>query len=95
MGRSRAIPFTVEIKVPGFIYTPCEWRLRKSPQEQVPGDGQPTADNLRKYVAAFEESTRTGGNKHLGPTTVSAARIVRQSDKAVMAEYTRPLFTVG
>lgn len=40
----------------------AEWRVRKS--GQMPGYGQPTPDNVQKYVDTWEASFRPGGVNH-------------------------------
>jgi hypothetical protein len=93
MGRSTTPTYVVRIIVPGFFYTPSPWRVRS--QGQIPGDGQPTDDNLSAYVRGFEASCEPGGaNAHLGPQKVTKARIVRQATGETVATYTAPMFGV-
>lgn len=91
MGRSVAITYAVQLFVPGKFHTPSEWRPRARLHGVVPAHGKPTAENLAKYVAGYEESTRGDGcNKHLGELKVASARIVHQPTGAVVATYVRP-----
>lgn len=87
MGRSTTPTFRLDIVLSsGHIATPSTWRVKR--QYKLSGYGKPTSDNLKKWVRAFEESTRTGANKHLGPETILYAKISRNcSGGEVMAEY--------
>jgi hypothetical protein len=71
-------------------------------QYGIPGDGKPTTANIDRWVTSYEESLKPGGpNAHLGLHQVSYARIIRQSDNQIVAEWNRskqrpnePLFKV-
>lgn len=67
-----------------FSYSPQAWNVKAY--------GRPTDTTLATQVAAFEESTRTGVNSHLGAETVRTARVVRQSTGETVATYTMPAF---
>lgn len=81
MGRSVKSKYAVRMTVAGFGITPACWNSQQA--------GRPTAENLRRYVAAFEASTEPGGcNAHLGVTKVLEADI-RENEfmGAVVARY--------
>jgi len=66
-------------------HEPSAWRVRQFGRAV---NGPPTNANLARAIGAFEQSTVPGGiNGHLGRAVVESARIVRQKDGAVMAEY--------
>lgn len=82
MGRTITPRYRVELRVPGFHFTPAGWDGKHC--------GRPSDASLRAYVLAFEASTQPGGiNAHLGPTTIERARVVRQSDDTIVARYER------
>lgn len=57
--------------------------------------GRPTDATLAAHVQVHEASTRPGGvNEHLGASTVTRARVIRQSTGDVVAEYHAPMFAV-
>ena len=85
MGRSYTPRYAVHTYVRGFQITPSAWRVRS--RGQIPGDGQPTDENLARYVKSFEESSRTGVNKHLGGMIVTKAMIVDQQTDITVAQY--------
>lgn len=91
MGTSRAIKYTVQLNLSGsggkaYTCTPSEWRSRA--RGKTPGHGKPTAENLAKYIAAFEESTHGEGcNAHLGVQKVTTASILDQDTRTVVATY--------
>ena len=88
MGKSTTWPYRLEIKcVSRKHYTPMEWRCRMS--RFAPGFGMPTAANIDKWVTVFEESMRTGPNKHLGLDQVVTAQIVDQRTGDVVATWDR------
>jgi hypothetical protein len=85
---------TIEIDNPDMLYfTPsaCSaWRVRGSRNPPLKGHGAPTLANLHNYVVALELSCLPNGvNAHLGCITISNAKIVRQSDDEIMAEWNR------
>jgi hypothetical protein len=80
MGRVVTPKYAVEIEVSGpYRVTPAAWR------------GRPTSLRLAQYVEQFERSTQPGGaNAHLGPTTVTSARVKQNfQGGAVVATYYR------
>ena len=83
MGRSRTPAYRLELAIDNGIATPSGWDVGGKY-----GKGKPTAENVTKYVKAFEASCAPGGcNEHLGRTTVLRAKLVRQSDNTVVATY--------
>lgn len=89
MGKSRAVTYRLEIRVAsGARYTPMEWRVRDS-RTAGRGCGKPTSENVGRWVAGFEESMRTGPNRHLGADTVTFARIIDQRTGEVVARWER------
>lgn len=94
MASDRLIPFTVEMVTTGKgVYTPAEWRTRA--RGQVPAHGKPNAENLKAYIAKFEDSTKPGGvNAHLGVTVVFSAFIKDQRTGETLATYRGPSFVV-
>jgi len=95
MGRSRAIKYVVSAKCSPATaaLTQMEWRVTRD--GNIPGDGKPTEANLAKWVAVYNASFQPGGvNQHAGPLTIVSAKIVRQADYRIMAEYAMPMFQV-
>jgi hypothetical protein len=97
MGRIITPKYRLEIKpVPkpgrdGFYeFTAQAWEVKTK--------GKPTAANIEKYIRAFVESQKIGGcNEHLARSAgfiqvPNCARIVRQSDGQVVAEWRAPMF---
>jgi hypothetical protein len=70
VGRIVTPKWKLELRVAGpFVISPFVWRREY---------GRPTAANLARFVAKFEEGTKPGGpNEHLGVTKVLAAEIKR------------------
>lgn len=87
MSRTTTPKYAVTIYVPGYTYTAMAWRVTS--RGRTPGYGMPTDANLAKWVSDFEEDTRTGANKHLGPQTVERAVIVNQLTRKIVASYLR------
>lgn len=90
MSRDRAIRFVLHVVVdtPGRAWTPSEWRTRR--QGQIPADGKPTTENIKKHCLHYEASTQPGGcNSHLGATKILRAWVVDQNTMERVAEYTR------
>jgi hypothetical protein len=90
MSRDRAIRFTVNyvIDTPGMGWTPGEWRTRS--RGQIPADGKPTVENLKKHCLHYEASTQEGGcNSHLGATKILRAWIFDHEAGQTVVEYTR------
>lgn len=97
MGRTTQIRFVLNLrdvtrngKLAGM--TPIEWRPRgrKLGCVTIPADGTPSADNIARWVAAFERSTRRGGvNAHLGAMTIGHAWIYDQERRLTLATWTR------
>ena len=82
MGRSRTFKYVLNISlVSGTRCTPMEWKRT---------DGKPTTQNIGKWVDAFEESCRTGANKHLGIDPVVSAQITENPGPTI-AEWTRKI----
>ena len=87
MGRSITPTFRLEMTVPGKYITPSGWDTKHA--------GRPNNETLRKHIDHFETSCKPGGvNAHLGIMVVSSARVVRQSNDEVVAEYKQPAFKV-
>lgn len=98
MGSTRLIPVVVEFgpcRAPGMPFmamTPVEWRSDVY--------GRATTKNLDKYVRDLVDSFKTGSaNAQVGEAygyipVPSSARIVRQKDKKVLAEWKQPMFMV-
>jgi len=82
---------------PGLLEQSGAWNVT---DRNYPGSGygRPTAANLERWVRAFNKSMSPGEvNHHVSKALgyllhVSNARIVRQKDGRVMAEYRAPLF---
>jgi hypothetical protein len=80
----------VNTNLPSYSITPSAWKVKEH--------GKPTTDNIDKYVRAFIDSTKLGGcndhfSKDAGYIPVpNYARIVRQADNQVMAEWRAPMF---
>lgn len=56
-------------------WTPAEWRIRR--RGQIPGQGRPTVENIKRHCLAVEASTQPGGvNAHLGATRILRAWVV-------------------
>ena len=93
MGRSRFIPYLVYIstvlsRAGRVAHTPMEWKIRA--QYGIPGYGQPTMENLDRWVMAFEDATKPGGcNAHCGYDPIVEAKIVRQSTGEVLVDWKR------
>ena len=76
----------MEMTIDNGRCTPMGWDVNGRHGYQ--GKGKPNAENLKKYVEAFEASTKPGEcNGHLGVTKVLAAQIVKQSTDDVVATY--------
>lgn len=91
MGRITTPPYRIEIKCSDsrYSFTPMAWRVRSN-NAGIRADGKPTVANLDKWVTAYEDSLRPGGcNAHLGIHSVVSAKIIRQSDNEVVAEWIR------
>lgn len=97
MGRSRTPPYRIE-------YVAAYFRDRDHWEKigMTPGGwdskhyGKPTTANLERVIKSFELSSKPGGvNAHLGEMQVTRARIVRQKDGHIIAEYERPMFEVN
>lgn len=78
MGRTFTPKYRIEAN--GFL-TRSTWQHKYH--------GRPTAANLAKWAAKNNESTQPGGcNEHVGTDCpITKARIVRQSDDVVIAEW--------
>lgn len=90
MPRDRTPIYVVKLFVPGYSYSPMEWRVNR--RGKIPGSGRPTNDNLATYVREFEEDCLTGVNQHLGPQTVRRATITNQETGNLVATYIQPRF---
>lgn len=87
MGRVTTPTFAVRIFVKDAVYSPTGW-----PCDRL---GLPSDERLARYVQGYEDSTRPGGcNAHVGPETVTRARIIRQATGEIVASYTAPMFSV-
>ncbi len=93
MGKSSTPTYRVEAEFSDGTGTKGAWQVKAA--YGIPGNGQPTAANLAKWVEALESSSRPGGcNAHIGPLTVFNARIIRQSTRQTVATYRGPSFVV-
>jgi hypothetical protein len=82
MGKTTTTKYQIRIEVksgPGHM--PMSWNCKR--------DGRPTEANLRRWVESYEASTRPGGvNAHLGPETITRARILLNDGSGkLVAEY--------
>jgi hypothetical protein len=92
MGRITTPKYRVEARFADNTGTTCAWRVRDNYGR---GKGNPTAENLAKWVGALECSTLPGGcNSHLDPIVVFSAKIIEQRTGHVMATYRGPSFVV-
>jgi hypothetical protein len=89
MSRDRIIPFMIHYEVDTRgQWTPGQWRTRA--QYQIPADGKPTTENIKKHCLHYEASTQESGcNSHLGSTKILRAWIVDQRTGETVAEYRR------
>jgi hypothetical protein len=107
MGKSITSPYAVQIictPPPGMkkvSFTSSCWFVRNRPATRTKGHGQPTADNLEKYVEAFGKSMNPGGcNAHLSdglgyiPYPTSAYIKENRPGGTVLAEWKAPMFMV-
>ena len=80
MGRSRVIPYTIQITTSdGNGSSPMEWRIKK--RCWMPADGKPTVENITRWVETYEASLRAGGaNAHLGIHSVVTAVVRHHGD---------------
>ena len=101
MGRSTTPTFRVEFtktyKLSGFNH--MAWYSTDGPNRT--GYGKPTEANLAKLIKHMNQSYQPGGaNAHLQragqdrPSSITEARIVRQSTGKVVATYAVPMFEV-
>ncbi len=93
MGRSVTPPYRLEMSG----VTAATWRVKA--QYGIPGDGKPTEANLIKYIRAYAKSLESGSNVHISKALgyvpyPTWARIVRQADGQVMAEWKAAPFQV-
>ena len=91
MGRVVTPTFRLEIETdsPRFRFSNQAWNVRSN-NTAVPGSGQPTPDNIARWVRDFEASCQPGGcNSHVGITHITKARIIRQATDEVVAEWQR------
>ena len=92
MGRSKTPPYRLEMSGSSVQ----AWRVKD--QYGIPGNGKPTRENLIKYLRGFVASLKAGGvNEHISKElgyvpTPSWAKIIRQSDGQVMAEWELPKY---
>ena len=71
--------------MPGYHLTNSAWNVGN--RGQLRGEGQPTPENLARYVDSFMKSTQPGGpNEHLGPMVPTDAAIYRND-----GTYTNPV----
>jgi hypothetical protein len=73
-----------------YGFSPMAWEVKSK--------GKPTEANIEKYVRAFVDSQKIGGcNEHLSRSAgfiqvPNRARIIRQADNQVVAEWRAPMF---
>lgn len=79
MGRTVTPKYRVELEQDGFRVDPMCWNSRT--------DGRANAENLARFVEGFNASYRNGVNAHLAGLHHHAARLVRQADDVVVAEW--------
>lgn len=83
MGRSSTPKYRIEFAGGSHFVTAAAW-----PGEYL---GKPSKTKLAQYMAKHEESLREGGaNAHLntvGYVPPTSARVIRQSDDALIAEF--------
>ena len=96
MGRSRVIPIVIEyLRAYSLRNGRCHPARITSGEWPRSPYGRPSSASLARVITDFEASTRSGGvNAHLGEMQVTAARVVRQRDGAVLATYEKPTFQV-
>ena len=98
MGRDTLVPRILHMVVYSFPErrrwtTTQEWRTRA--QGRIPGYGQPTPENIRKHVEAFERSTQPGGvNAHVGAQQVTEAWVIDQKTGQKLGAWKRPAFEI-
>lgn len=86
MGRSRAIRYTVDMKIVDGFTTPGEYRTKYY--------GRASAKGLEAYVTSYNESLKPGGvNAHIGETG-RCYRAVLKDYGTVVAEWSAPMFEV-
>jgi hypothetical protein len=91
----------------GDLFSPIDGKKVKTmiwdvkSRTNVVGKGKPNRENLRAWRDSFNKSFLAGGvNEHITKAigsipNVTYARIVRQSNNEVMAEFTAPAFEVA
>lgn len=79
MGRVVTPKYRMELEVPGYRLTPWAW------------EGRATAKRLGEKVRDLNQSCELGGSNHgaMPGAKVQRARLVRQADNRVVAEYVR------
>lgn len=87
MGRVTKPTYRVEYDTAGGMrLTPAAWNVRRTGPR--PADGRPTPANLANHITALQSSLAPGGcNQQAGPLEITGARIVRQADSQIMAEW--------
>lgn len=94
MGRSYTPPYRLEMSGT----TSMCWMV--GDRYQVKGNGKPTYDNLVKFIREYARSLEAGGtNEHISKALgyvpyPNWAKIVRQKDGVVMAEWKAAPFQV-
>jgi len=94
MGKVVTPPYRLEMP----NVTAMTWRVKT--QFGIPGYGKPNFDNLVKFIRGYSRSLEKGGsNEHISNSLGYVpypqwARIVRQSDGHVMAEWKAGLFQI-
>lgn len=86
-GKSRTIKYIIKTKeYSGRKSTPMEWEKSY---------GRANDKNLKKFVEDFNESIKSGVNKHISDDSmISNAEIVEQSTGKTLAKYKAPSFKV-
>lgn len=92
MGKIVTPAYRVELRCRGCQHTPAAWRVKG--KYGVRGSGTPNLKNLHEWVVGLELSCLPDGvNKavffNYGYCPILSARIIRQSDGEIMAEWDR------
>ena len=89
MGRSVTPKFVIVLNTNIGNHTTA-WRV-KSNGANIPGYGKPTKENIRTYVAKWEESFAPGGCNH----QASGGKVVKVSTAAILDQFNNHRVVVG
>lgn len=78
--------YRVEIWCGSTFFTPGEWRVHA--HGDTPGNGEPTVENLKRFIAGVEEVLRKEPFARFKFGPVTRARVVYQESETVAAEWT-------